>query len=168
MRACLTRFLFGGVRDNPIQIDLGLLLMRIAFGTLLCTVFEKVLPRDGVWGPQSWFVSDVSKMGFPLPTFFAWCAVLSEFAGGILIVLGLWTRPAALANAITTFVAAFIFHKGDISGSGLMGTVFFAATTALTLTGPGRFSADYLLSGRTFRNVPRSEPESKSRAHFQA
>ncbi len=160
MKTILARFVFGGVRGNPLQVDLGLLLLRIAVGTLLCTVFEKFLPRDGVWGPQPWFVNDVSRMGFPLPTFFAWCAVLSEFFGGIMIVLGLLTRPAALANAITTFVAAFIFHKGQISGPGLMGTIFFATTAALTLTGPGRFSIDALLAGPALRRSGRSKPGS--------
>jgi putative oxidoreductase len=84
-------------------------------------------------------------MGFPFPIFFAWCAVLSEFFGGFLLALGLLARPAAFLNAITTFVAAFVFHKGDVSGSALLGTVFFASTMGLTLTGPGRVSIDYLI-----------------------
>jgi putative oxidoreductase len=128
-----------------ISTDFGLLLIRLATGILLCTVFEKFLPREGRWGPQDWFVADVAKMGFPFPTFFAWCAVLSEFFGGILLALGLLARPAAFFNAITTFVAAFLFHKGDVSGGALLATVFFASTMGLTLTGPGRMSIDYLI-----------------------
>ena len=119
--------------------------MRIATGVMLCTVFEKFLPRDGRWGPQAWFIADVAKMGFPIPAFFARCAVLSEFFGRILLALGLLARPAAFFNAITTFVAAFVYHKGDVSGSALIGTVFFASTMGLTLTGPGRISIDYLI-----------------------
>ena len=130
---------------RSISIDLGLLLIRLATGIFLCTVFEKFLPRDGRWGPQDWFIADIAKMGFPFPSFFAWCAVLSEFFGGILLALGLLARPAAFFNAVTTFVAAFVFHKGDVSGSALLGTVFFASTLGLTLTGPGRMSIDYLM-----------------------
>lgn len=136
----------GSPYPRSVSIDLGLLLIRLATGILLCTVFEKFLPRDGRWGPQDWFINDVAKMGFPAPVFFAWCAVLAEFVGGILLALGLLSRPAAIANAITTFVAAFVFHKGDVSGSGLLGTVFFASTMGLTLTGPGRISIDYLIA----------------------
>jgi uncharacterized membrane protein YphA (DoxX/SURF4 family) len=136
---------FGSPFPHSISIDCGLLLIRLATGILLCTVFEKFLPREGRWGPQDWFIADVAKMGFPFPKFFAWCAVLSEFFGGILLALGLLSRPAAFFNAITTFVAAFVFHKGDVSGSALLGTVFFAATMGLTLTGPGRLSLDYLI-----------------------
>lgn len=134
----------GSPFPRSISTDFGLLLIRLATGILLCTVFEKFLPREGRWGPQDWFIADVAKMGFPFPIFFAWCAVLSEFFGGILLALGLFARPAAFFNAITTFVAAFVFHKGDVSGSALLGTVFFASTIGLTFTGPGRVSIDYL------------------------
>lgn len=148
----------GSPFPRALSIDMGLLLMRFATGVFLCTVFEKLLPRNGVWGPQDWFVADVAKMGFPFPVFFAWCAVLSEFFGGILLAIGLLSRPAAFFNAITTFVAAFLFHKGDVSGSGLAGTIFFASTMGLTLTGPGRISLDYVLN--RFFSPSRSMEES--------
>lgn len=144
---------------RSISTDFGLLLIRLATGILLCTVFEKFLPREGRWGPQDWFVADVAKMGFPFPTFFAWCAVLSKFFGGILLALGLIARPAAFFNAITTFVAAFVFHKGDVSGSALLGTVFFASTMGLTLTGPGRVSIDYLTYKFCSLTPTSAEPE---------
>ena len=155
---------FGSPFPKSISIDLGLSLIRLATGILLCTVFEKFLPREGRWGPQEWFIADVAKMGFPFPAFFAWCAVLSEFFGGILLALGLFARPAAFSNAITTFVAAFVFHKGDVSGSALMGTVFFAATMGLTLTGPGRLSVDYLLSRYWFPTAPNGKHEDEPEA----
>ncbi len=82
----------GSLYPRSVSIDLGLLLIRLATGILLCTVFEKFLPRDGRWGPQDWFINDVAKMGFPAPVFFAWCAVLAEFVGGILLALGLLSR----------------------------------------------------------------------------
>lgn len=145
MKHVTRTLILGSPFPGTVSIDLGLVLIRLTTGVLLCTVFEKFLPRDGRWGPQDWFIADVAKMGFPFPWFFAWCAVLSEFFGGILLALGLFARSAAFFNAVTTFVAAFIFHKGDVSGSALMGTVFFASTLGLTLTGPGRVSLDYLV-----------------------
>jgi putative oxidoreductase len=148
LKAALSRIILGSPYPRSLSIDLGLFLIRLATGVMLCTVFEKFLPREGRWGPQDWFITDVGKMGFPFPAFFAWCAVLSEFVGGILLALGLLARPAAFFNAITTFVAAFLFHRGDVSGSGLLATVFFASTLGLTLTGPGRISIDYLMSRR--------------------
>lgn len=130
----------------PWFVNVGLAIIRIVTGLALCIVFEKVLPRDGVWGPQDWFVQDVGKMGFPAPRFFAWCAALSEFIGGILLVLGLLTRPAAFFNAVTTFVAAFVFHQADVTGKGLLATLFFALALALCFAGPGSLSLDALIS----------------------
>ncbi|MBY0459905.1 MAG: DoxX family membrane protein, partial [Gemmataceae bacterium] len=77
---------------------------------------------------------------------------------GVLLILGLMTRPAALVNAVTTFVAAFIYHKAQVGGPALLGTVFFAATTSLLLTGPGRFSIDYLFAKRKAAPPRRAEP----------
>ena len=41
-----------------------------------------------------WFIVDVTKYGFPFPTFFAWAAVLAETFGGAMLVLGLGARFA--------------------------------------------------------------------------
>ena len=137
----------------PWSVNIGLAIVRVVTGLALCIVFEKVLPRDGAWGPQPWFVQDVAEMGFPAPRFFAWCAALSEFVGGILLVLGLVTRPAAFFNAVTTFVAAFVFHQADVTGNGLLATLFFALCTAICFTGPGSLSLDALLNRRVRRRV---------------
>ena len=159
MKHLIRTLSLGSPFPRTLSTDLGLFLIRLTTGILLCTVFEKFLPREGRWGPQDWFVADVGKMGFPFPLFFAWCAVLSEFVGGILLALGLFARPAAFFNAVTTFVAAFIFHNGDVSGSALLGTVFFSSTMGLTLTGPGRLSLDYLI-WRSAMGTPKDAEQS--------
>jgi uncharacterized membrane protein YphA (DoxX/SURF4 family) len=69
-------------------VDVGLALLRIVVGLAFMTIFEKVMPREGVWGPQQWFIDDVTNMGFPMPVLFAWLAVLSEFVGGFLLIAG--------------------------------------------------------------------------------
>ncbi len=145
----LRRTVTHGIRGNATTIDVGLALLRIVVGLAFMTVFEKFLPKNGVWGPQQWFIDDVAKIGFPAPVLFAWLAVLSEFFGGFLIILGLGTRLAALSNCVVTGVAAFIYHKGDIGQSGLTATVFLAMCATLLIAGPGRFSIDGLIaSGR--------------------
>lgn len=145
----LARLLTHGIRGNATTVDLGLLVLRVITGLAFMTVFEKFLPRDGVWGPQPWFVKDVADMGFPAPALFAWLAVLSEFFGGLLLICGFAARYTALSNAIVTGVAAFVYHQADIGQSGLTATVFFAMCVTLTLAGPGRFSIDGLIAKRT-------------------
>jgi putative oxidoreductase len=134
-----------GILGNATTIDVGLAVLRIVVGLAFMTVFEKFLPREGVWGPQQWFIDDVAAMGFPAPALFAWLAVLAEFFGGLLLILGLGTRLAALANGFVTFVAAFVYHQADIGQSGLTATVFLTMCTTLLICGPGRFSIDGLI-----------------------
>lgn len=141
MKRLWQRLVFGGIGQNAVTVDLGLAVLRIGAGLALCLLFQKFLPRDGVWGPPASFVEDVAKLGFPTPRIFAWTAVVSEFFGGILLVLGLLTRPAALLNAVTTGVAAFGYHQ-ELGRDGAAAFGFFLITTTITLAGPGRFSLD--------------------------
>lgn len=153
----LLRVLTHGVRDNATTVDIGLAVLRVIVGLAFITVFEKFLPRDGIWGPQQWFVDDVAAMGFPAPALFAWLAVLAEFFGGFLLVVGLGTRFAALANVLVTATAAFLYHGGDVGQNGLTATVFLVMCTTLMIAGPGRFSLDGWLIAKRGSAVPEDQ-----------
>ncbi len=142
----IRRILFGGSQPNQFGTDVGLFVLRIVAGLSMMTIFEKLLPREGIWGPQDWFVSDVADMGFPAPLFFAWCAVLAEFVGGFLILIGLATRPATIFLGFTMFVAAFLHHDMDLFNKGLKASIFLGLYITLFCSGAGRFSVDRLLS----------------------
>jgi len=144
MKLLLKLFIGGDFPSNR-KNDLAFLILRFFVGLALCTIFEKLFPKDGIWEPQEWFVKDVGEMGFPLPYLFAWIAVLTEFIGGILMILGLFTRPAAIMNVILTFVAAFIYHQGNIVKPGLLAFFFMIMCISIALNGAGKFSVDYLI-----------------------
>lgn len=146
MNKKIKAFLFGSNKQNSISQNIGFLLLRFFVGLAFCTVFEKFFPKNGIWGPQEWFIQDTANMGFPFPTFFAWVAVLSEFFGGILLMLGLLTRPAALLNVFVTFTATFIYHNGDVGNSGLTSFFFMIMCLCILLFGPGKFSLDYFIN----------------------
>lgn len=63
---------------------------------------------------MSRFILGVEKLGFPIPFIFGYLAKGSEFFGGILLILGLFTRPAAFFIVCTMFVATFLSHDGLI------------------------------------------------------
>jgi putative oxidoreductase len=72
-----------------------------------------------------------------------------ELAGGILIALGLLTRPAAALAAVTTATAALYFHlplgfyvePGGVEFAGLWAIVLLM----ITIRGGGRVSVDHWL-----------------------
>lgn len=158
MKRALFRILFGGIAGNALSVDIGLVVLRVAAGVLLCVLSYGVLFHAGGWGPPPWFVEHVTKLGFPAPLGFAWLALLSEFLGGMLMALGLLTRLTALLNAVTTGVAAFGHHEHP-TGDGLPALAMCVMTTAVLVAGPGRFSLDAL--ARWFQ-PPRLAPPPRS------
>jgi putative oxidoreductase len=154
MKSTIKYLLFGGPGTASRAGDFGLLLLRLtgllmAFGHGMAKVFG-----EGRFGPPDQLVAGVEKMGFPAPTAFAWAAALAEFLGGILIALGLLTRPAALALAFNMAVAAFVVHGKDnlFMGDGAAkepALLYLLPFLALVLTGAGRYSIDrFIAAGR--------------------
>lgn len=130
--------LFGSTETRA---DLGLLVLRVGFGLTLAFGhgLGKLPPSDG-------FVANTASLGFPLPVLFAWAAALSEFAGGLLVAVGLLTRPAALFVAITMSVAFFVQHGADPFSDKELAFVFLIWAVGMLLTGPGRYSVDARLA----------------------
>lgn len=118
--------------------DLGLLELRILIGLgMSWHGYQKIFG-----GFIHKLAEGVAGMGFPFSQVFAWLAALSEFAGGILIVLGLGTRFAALSIFISMSVAAFIAHAADPLAVKELALAYWGAAGALLLTGPGSLSLD--------------------------
>lgn len=88
------------------------------------------------------FAKAVASMGFPMPEVFAWAAALSELVGGLFLVLGLFTRPAALFIFGTMFVAAFIAHGSDPFSKKELALAYLTASGALFMLGSGALSMD--------------------------
>jgi len=117
--------------------DIGLLLARLTIGLTMALThgWGKIPPSDGL-------VAGVTGMGFPLPGFFAWAASLSEFAGGILIAVGLCTRPAAFFMAFTMGVAFFVVHSADPFQTKELAFLYMNFAVLFMFTGAGRYSLD--------------------------
>jgi putative oxidoreductase len=95
--------------------------------------------------PFSWMGADA-----PVPGILQALAALSEFGGGIALIVGLLT-PLALLGLISTMAVAVFFHlsKGDgFVGGYELGLVYLVAFVGLFLTGPGRFSLDAVIAAK--------------------
>lgn len=52
----------------------------------------------------------ITIMGLPLGQVLAWYLILAHVVGGLMMIVGLWTRWAALANVPILLVALLLFH----------------------------------------------------------
>lgn len=95
------------------------------------------------------FIDAVRGMGIPLAEIFATAAALSEFLGGLALIIGFCTRYAAFFFACTMAVAVFRVHWS----AGFLASergfeyplVLLVASLSLMLSGAGRLSFDHLL-----------------------
>lgn len=134
---------------------LGWTLIRVFFGLNLSIAYGREKLFGGIMQP---FTEAVGALGFPFPGFFAWCAGLSEFVGGILVAIGFLTRPAAAVASVTMMVAIYSNYNGTFLAIEPPLHFLVVMLTAV-LVGGGPFSLDARL-------LPRLLP-SKARAQTQ-
>ncbi|NTX12165.1 DoxX family protein [Myxococcus llanfairpwllgwyngyllgogerychwyrndrobwllllantysiliogogogochensis] len=119
------------------RMALGWTLVRAVFG--LALGLGHGLPK--VTGDMSRFAAGVAELGFPFPLFFAWCASLAELVGGVLVAVGLFTRPAAAMAGFTMLVALFR-HRADPFGRMELALLYLTVMVAVALIGGGPWSLD--------------------------
>jgi putative oxidoreductase len=130
-------------RNTVLTRDIALLVLRVAFGLSLGLGHGLGKLED-----PSKFLDGLIKRGFPLPVFFGWSAILSESVGGLLLALGLLTRPAATFVLITLTVAAVDIHSGDPFAKRELALAYAVVALSLLIGGAGRYSLDYKLFSR--------------------
>lgn len=95
----------------------------------------------------------IPALGFPQPYAWAWAVAIIEFFGSILLALGLWTRPIAVAFTVMLAVIAFgiMIKRGMFwtSGGLEVALLLMLLTFAFVLGGGGRYSLDRVI-GREF------------------
>ncbi len=81
----------------------------------------------------------------------------AEFFGGIALMLGLLTRPAAAISALTMLVALFSVHWGHgffLDSHGIeYALALLSATVTLAVMGGGRYSLDSYIVSSSFLEV---------------
>lgn len=132
------------------NLDLGLLLIRVALAVVLIAHgWQKLQNMSGTTG----------FFGFlGLPPELAYVVMIIELVGGFLILLGLFTKEAALAFA-AVMVGAIITVKGS---NGLMGSegksgyelelMLLLISLAMSAIGPGRYTVYKLFGSSDLRN----------------
>lgn len=125
---------------NLPQVDLGVLIFRIAIGGLMLT--------HGVPKLMRFFSGEEITFGDPLGlgevTTFT-LAVFAEFVCSVLVIIGLGTKLAVWPIIATMATAAIIVHADDGWGAQEMPLLFLFGFLLLFFTGSGKYSLDWFL-----------------------
>jgi putative oxidoreductase len=139
----LKQILFGGESGLSFIGNAGIALLRIFAGASLSLAHGL-----GKFPVKQMFIDNTANLGFPIPTFFAYAAALSEFLGGAFLALGLFTRLSGLFIAITMSVAAFGVHLNDPFGKKELALFYMFTGLCFLLKGAGDWSIDAYLRKR--------------------
>jgi|SRR5690606_34244559 len=131
---------------NLPQVDLGLLIFRIAIAGLMLTHGTPKLLRFFGGGEISF--ADPLGVGETL-TFTL--AVFAEFICSVLIIVGLGTRLAVIPLIITMAVVALVVHADDGFGRQELPLLYLAGFVLLFFTGSGKYSLDHYFLARKKR-----------------
>ncbi len=100
----------------------------------------------GLEGTGQWMAS----IGLGPGVLMAFLAGSGEFFGGLLILLGLLTRPAAIVLSFTMLIAVFSVHFENglfLANNGYeFGLALLAASVSLVLSGAGKVALDNILT----------------------
>ena len=124
----------------PQSVSVALLLVRLVMGVAM------ILHGWGkIQSPFSWMGPDA-----PVPGILQFLAALSEFGGGIALILGLLTSLAMLGLFFTMAVAVHMHAviKGDPFVNGYeLATVYLVLSLMFVIVGAGKFSVDNKIFG---------------------
>lgn len=133
---------FSLVGNQTAAIDLSLLLVRIATGGFMFT--------HG-WGKLVKLVNGNFEFGDPIGVGIELSLILtvfSEIICAFFILVGLFTRLAAIPLIITMVVAVFVVHLDHDFGKKELGLLFLINYLVLFLSGAGKYSIDTLLRNK--------------------
>lgn len=116
---------------NDTLILVGRVLLSILF---LVAGFGKLTGAEG-------FAGALGGMGFPAPLAMAYLVGAFEMLGGLAVLLGFLTRPAALLLALFCVAAGILAHLTD-STALLKNLSLAGGFLALAASGAGAFSLD--------------------------
>jgi putative oxidoreductase len=139
----MNSILSGGKSIEGIGGNIGYAILRVYVGLSLAFGHG-----TGKLPPSEGFIQRVEDMGFPFPDFFAYAAGVSEFVGGILVTLGLLTRPSSIFILITMLVAGLVRHWESPFDKKELALAYACCAIMFMVVGAGKYGLDALTRSR--------------------
>jgi putative oxidoreductase len=130
-----------------VRIWLGYRLFAASYSSVIDIIFH---PKERAFF-EKWFGEELH---FPMPLIMAFLAKGAELLGGILVLVGLFTRIAAALIAFTMLIATLTANLGEnfiIDGGFTISYFLFALI--LIVEGSGKYSLDYLRFKKSVHRV---------------
>ncbi|EGU52447.1 hypothetical protein VINI7043_01395 [Vibrio nigripulchritudo ATCC 27043] len=126
-----------GFSTLALRIPVGIILMAHGAQKLFGWFGGYGLEGTGQW---------MAPIGLAPGVLMAFLAGSAEFFGGLFLILGILTRPAAIVTAFTMIVAIFSVHFENglfLSNNGYeFGLALLAASVSLAISGSGKLALD--------------------------
>jgi putative oxidoreductase len=125
--------------SSPIALNTGLLIVRVAIGMFLIYHGWEIFNNAKMNEYLTWDAFRYSSAG----TFLVYAGKAAELAAGILLILGLFTRIAALLVIAAFCYIAFNLGNGIIWNNDQHPFLFVLFGVLFLFTGPGTISMDH-------------------------
>jgi putative oxidoreductase len=123
--------------------DLGLLIGRIGIGAIFIFFgWHKLFAGQAAWTKIGQAIGALGIHFYPV--FWGFMAALSEFGGGILLILGLFFRPVAILLVFTMLVAFVSSFKAEPHNFNYYSRPLemLCIEIVFLFVGPGKYSID--------------------------
>jgi len=127
-----TKYSAGAFNTAMLVLRLGIGIMMMAHG------YDKLIHFGDLQHKFMNFMGIGSTMSLAL-------VVFAEFFCSLFLIIGLFTRLAAIPLIIATCVMVFKAHNGDVFGDGQTAALYLTAYLVLLFVGPGRVSVDSMI-----------------------
>ena len=127
---------------HPLSLNTAALIGRIVVGAYFIKHGHEFFDSAAM-NKFSGYLSN--ELHFPMPMLMAYLRTGAELFGGIMLVLGIFTRIGAFLIMFTMLIATFTAGKGDIIGEAEMTVVYAMFCLVIILMGSGKYSLDNYL-----------------------
>jgi putative oxidoreductase len=131
--------MINGLIDSKGVWENGLAIIRVIIGIFLIYHGAQIFATEDMKGYGQW----LTDLHVPMATFMPYVGKAAELLGGVCLVLGLFTRMAAIVLALNFTFITFVMGQGKIFTENQHPFMFVLFSLIFLFVGPGRWSLDY-------------------------
>lgn len=136
------KLIVNNLYPKDLYVSYSLLILRVIASVMMIINhgWNKILAGQEKWNRLGTALTDFIGIDFT-SVFFGFMAAFSESIGMVMVIFGIFTRPAAFLLLFTMFVAS-MNHLVDGKFPELA-IMYLIVMLVLLISGPGKFSLDY-------------------------